>query len=72
MEDFDGFWMFTQNRAAGNTLGHVEVHPSAVVLNCRIGSGRIGPGTQEQKYPWFLLRLARIEFVIIGCFVSHN
>lgn len=64
--------MFTQNKAAGNTLGHVEVHPSAVVLNCRIGSGRIGPGTQERKCPWFLLRIVRIEFVIIGCFALDS
>jgi len=72
MEDFDGFRMFTQNKAAGNTLGHVEVHPSAVVLNCRIGSGRIGPGTQERKCPRFLLRIVRIEFVMIGCFALDS
>ncbi|CAK8989984.1 Uncharacterized protein SCF082_LOCUS2064 [Durusdinium trenchii] len=28
-----------------NSLEHVEVDPTAVVLNCRIGSGRIGPGS---------------------------
>lgn len=35
----------SKGRQQWNTLEHVEVHPSAVVLNCRIGSGRIGPGS---------------------------
>jgi hypothetical protein len=35
----------TSGRQQGNTLGAgVEVDPTAVVLNCRIGAGRIGAG----------------------------
>jgi len=38
------FMKLGQQRTASNALGKgVTVHPSAVVLNCSIGAGRIGP-----------------------------
>jgi len=45
LRTFLGLESDSNGRQQWNTLGHVEVHPSAVVLNCRIGSGRIGPGS---------------------------